>query len=330
MDFIDLVEPFDRMLADMATPAVVRAIERGAPAAALWDAIAASGYLDALVPEASGGSGLPLAAVEPLWQSVGRHAVPLPVGETMIARALLVEAGATPPGGPIAIIGVSPPTAQIVPMAGVADHLLFDDGRDLYLLALDGSNRSATGVPASVAARVDIPAGCGIRVALSPGGGLRAAAALLRAALIAGAAGRLTEMSAAYANERVQFGKPIGRQQALQQNLAVMAEDMVAVRIASQLGSAGAFPPSVAAAATAKTIAGAAATRIAATAHAVHGAIGISEEHDLQLLTRRLHEWRLSDGSEGYWSRALGAARLASDAGSVDFVRTTLPLGSGN
>lgn len=36
------------------------------------------------------------------------------------------------------------------------------------------------------------------------------------------------------------------------------------------------------------------------------GAIGISEEYDLQLLTRRLHEWRLADGSEGYWEDLLG------------------------
>ena len=43
-------------------------------------------------------------------------------------------------------------------------------------------------------------------------------------------------MTAAYANERIQFGKPIGKQQALQQQMAVMAEDMVACRIAAQLG----------------------------------------------------------------------------------------------
>ena len=77
----------------------------------------------------------------------------------------------------------------------------------------------------------------------------------------------------------------------------------------------------VAAAATAKIATSAAAPRIAATAHAVHGAIGISEEYDLQLLTRRLHEWRMADGSEGYWSQLLGTARLGSAAPSVDWIR---------
>ena len=50
-------------------------------------------------------------------------------------------------------------------------------------------------------------------------------------------------------------------------------------------------------------------------------AIGISEEYDLQLFTRRLYEWRLADGSESYWNRLLGQARLADAVGSVDWVR---------
>ena len=65
----------------------------------------------------------------------------------------------------------------------------------------------------------------------------------------------------------------------------------------------------------------AAAARIAATAHAIHGAIGISEDHELQLYSRRLHEWRLADGSETYWNRLLGAARLGDAGRSVDYVR---------
>jgi hypothetical protein len=37
--------------------------------------------------------------------------------------------------------------------------------------------------------------------------------------------------------------------------------------------------------------------------------------------TRRLHEWRLADGSQIYWARALGAARLGHPATTtVDFI----------
>lgn len=308
----EFLEPFERMLEDIATPAAVRAIEQGSSIDAMWSAFAESGFLDALVPEERGGAGLPLSEVQPLWMALGRHAVPLPVGETMIARALLAEA----PEAPVAL-AVAEGAAVVVPCGLVTAHLLVESADALHLVEAFGE---PTGVPASLAARFDLrplPA----PVVPAPEGGLRGLAAILRAALIAGAAERLTAMTATYANERVQFGKPIGRQQALQQQMAVMAEEMVAARVASQLGCAGAFPPSLVAAATAKSVASRAAACVAATAHAVHGAIGISEEHDLQLFTRRLHEWRLADGSETYWNRLLGAARLGDAGRSVDYVR---------
>lgn len=322
MDYSDILEPFERMLETVATPTAVRAIERGEPVDAMWNAIAASGFLDALVAEAAGGFGLPVATVQPLWQALGRHAVPLPVGETMIARALLADAGLAAPTGPVLLVVAAPGQSVVVPLGLVARHALVEQDGQLGLVEIAPGSAASTGVAASLAARIE-----GAAIAASfpaPAGGLRALAALLRAALIAGAADRLVTMTTSYANERVQFGKPIGRQQALQQNLAVMAEDAVAARIASQLGCAGSFPPPLAAAATAKSVASKAAARIAATAHAVHGAIGISAEHDLQLFTRRLHEWRLADGSESYWNRQLGAVRLADAGASVDFVRTRI------
>lgn len=325
MDAHELLEPFARMLAAIAPPSAVRAIEQGGDADAMWSEIAASGFLDALVDSESGGAGLSLAAVNPLWRALGAGAVPLPVGETMVARALLVGAGCAVPDGPIAIAVAAPGRTVVVPCGRVARQVLIDDGDALYLVDAASGAPAPTGVAADLAARMrwDDPAS-GAAIA-RPDGGLRPIAATLRAALIAGAADRVVEMTAAYANDRVQFGKPIGRQQALQQAMAVMAEAAVAARMASQIGCADGFPPAFAAAAVAKSIASRAAVQVAATAHAVHGAIGISAEHDLQLLTRRLHEWRLADGSESFWDRGLGALRLAYRGGSVEFVRTALP-----
>lgn len=311
----EFLEPFERMLEDVATPTAVRAIEHGGSIDTMWGAFAESGFLDALVPEERGGAGLSLADIHPLWMALGRHAVPLPVGETMIARALLADS----PEGPIAL-AVAEGVPVVVPCGLVAKHILVQSVSALHLIEATGE---PTGVPVSLAARVAFGT-LFTSVAAAPNGGLRGLAAILRAALIAGAAERLTKMTATYANERVQFGKPIGRQQVLQQQVAVMAEEMVAARIASQLGCAGSFPPSLVAVATAKSVASKAAVRVAATAHAVHGAIGISEEHDLQLFTRRLHEWRLADGSETYWNRLLGAERLDDGRRSVDYVREAL------
>ena len=45
--------------------------------------------------------------------------------------------------------------------------------------------------------------------------------------------------------------------------------------------------------------------------------MGITEEYDLQLYTRRLIEWRTDYGSAGYWNRRVGDAVLSSEAPST-------------
>ena len=59
-------------------------------------------------------------------------------------------------------------------------------------------------------------------------------------------------------------------------------------------------------------------------AHAIHGAIGITAEFDLQLYTRRLHQWRADFGSELAWSRVLGQALLEEGERALDFMRQSL------
>lgn len=322
MDGIDLVEPFSRTLASLCSFPVIRRIEAGGDMLACWAGIEASGFLDALVPEVAGGAGLSLADASGLLQLLGRHCVPLPVGETMIARYLLAAAGESAPLGPIALFCGARGQRGLVSAGLGAKHFLVDDGEQLLLLAQADLDIRPTEVPASLAAWVsweNFERGCTLP---RPAHGLRPLAALVRAAAIAGAAGSVLEMTTAYANDRLQFGRPIGRQQALQQNLAVMAEDVVAARIAVELACAPGLPIAVLAVAIAKSVTSRAAVHVVATAHAIHGAIGVSEEYDLQLFTRRLHEWRLADGSESYWQKALGARRIKSPTRSVDWIRT--------
>ena len=156
------------------------------------------------------------------------------------------------------------------------------------------------------------------------GNGITAQLAFLYAAQIAGASSRLLDMSVAYANERVQFGKPVGRQQALQQQLAVMAEETVAVRLAVEAAIGDGAAPDLLKAASAKAIASRHAASIAATAHGVHGAIGISAEYELQLYTKRLQAWRLAYGAETHWDQELGRAVLSSQASALDWLRFNL------
>jgi acyl-CoA dehydrogenase len=63
---------------------------------------------------------------------------------------------------------------------------------------------------------------------------------------------------------------------------------------------------------------------VAPLAHAIHGAIGVTAELDLQLYTRRLHDWRADFGSERIWNLAVGRALLASGDSALDFMLNEL------
>jgi len=148
--------------------------------------------------------------------------------------------------------------------------------------------------------------------------------ALARSLMMVGALESALEQSVRYAGERVQFGKPIGKNQALQQQLALMAGAVSAARMAA-LTAAGdapstALPDAPAAAfsiAVAKVRCGEAATRATGIAHQVHGAIGFTREHSLHFATRRLWAWREQFGSDAFWAERLG--RLAITTGAKGF-----------
>lgn len=327
MSHSELLEPFERLLVDIASAGHIRSIEAGESADGLWERLEESGFLDAMVGEDQGGAGLSLAEAGPLLRASGRHVLPAPFAETLLARALLAAAGSARPAGPVVL--VTPGQASggyrrgAVPCARDAKHALVDLGTQVVLSPLSAACVTSTGVHGSLAADLtwrSVPEGT--PVPGLNGGSLRGVAAVAHAAQIAGAADRLLELTVRHAGERKQFGKPVAAFQAVQQQLAIMAEQTVLARIAAEIGCARGLPPPPEAAATAKQVTGAAATVICAIAHGVHGAIGISEEYDLQLYVRRLYEWRLAEGSETYWAGRLGARRLASDVpGSVDFVR---------
>ena len=65
----------------------------------------------------------------------------------------------------------------------------------------------------------------------------------------------------------------------------------------------------------AKIRVGEAASKSARIAHQVHGAIGITEEYELQQSTRRLWSWRDEFGNETYWAINLGqeVIRMGAD-----------------
>jgi alkylation response protein AidB-like acyl-CoA dehydrogenase len=105
-----------------------------------------------------------------------------------------------------------------------------------------------------------------------------------------GVAQRALDLSVAYANERTQFGRPIGSFQAVKHKCVDM---MVAIETARSLAYYAAWavsenaPDVASAVAMAKAYASDVATTVTSEAIQVHGGIGFTWEHDLHLYHRR-------------------------------------------
>lgn len=305
-----LLGSLERFLRSHCTHRDVRRYESGESVDTLWQWLEEQGYPNALLSEEAGGAALGLGGLRRILLLLGQYLLPVPLGDTMIARALLVEGGVSPPTGPMVLLGAADyrQTLSAVPFANVAQHALINSSEGLSLLSLAGAGVVSTGVRGSDAAHVswrrppDVVATLPqSRVPLAP---INAA---LRAALMVGSLRQVLAMTLDYANTRAQFGRTIGQFQVIQHQLAEMAENLLSVDMAVQLAfSGGDRLPSPMLAALAKQRASAASSRIGAIAHGVHGAIGLSEEYALQLYVRRLYEWRLADGSESYWAGQLG------------------------
>tara|TARA_R110000850_G_scaffold149849_1_gene272320 strand:- start:87 stop:782 length:696 start_codon:yes stop_codon:yes gene_type:complete len=130
--------------------------------------------------------------------------------------------------------------------------------------------------------------------------------------LMAGAMGQALALSIEHVNTRQQFGRPLGKFQAVQQSLAVMACEVRAVEAAAAALAArlDAVGLDVAAAdfeiAAAKLRANRAVGVVTAIAHQVHGAIGFTREYELSRVTIPLMRWRGAHGNDAYWAQLLG------------------------
>jgi acyl-CoA dehydrogenase len=320
-----------RLFGDLATAAVLKAAESGRWAEDLWHAVEAAGFLEAL---GEGPAGMAEAAT--ILRAAGHHAAPIPLFETMFARWLCAACGLEPPAGPLTIAPVEPgDKAMLVgdTLAGRAEYIAW--GRDAAAVVLIAEGRLHLAPRARTGYEYDVNLAGEPRdrlVAVAEGvvsaplaGGMDQPSvlrlgALARAAQMAGAMEAVLALSTRYADERVQFGRPIARFQAIQQQLAVLAEEAAAALVAVGTAAwavAEARPSAAFAVPAAKIRAGEAAGKVAEIAHQVHGAIGFTEEHHLHRLTRRLWSWRDEFGTEAYWSLQLGRAVAAAGADAL-------------
>ena len=137
----------------------------------------------------------------------------------------------------------------------------------------------------------------------------RAAAA--KCVEMVGGADAVLEITVEYVKNRVQFGRPVGSFQAVQHHCANMAIEvegsrLVAYQAAWRIAEGEAAAQEVA---MAKAWVSDAYQRVCALAHQCHGAIGFTQEHNLQLYTRRARMQETAYG-DGYYHRELMAQSL--------------------
>ena len=325
-----LAEQVDRLLGREVTRERLIAVEDGSFDQGLWQALEELGITLALVPEDAGGVGLGWEDAEPALRAAGSWAAPVPLAETLVAGWALGLAGIDNPGGPLAVSdlifqldhqGRLSGEDGLVPWIGHCSHLvaLAERGGERFIALIPGDDLQLTAVETLAripSARVVVSGFAPAALAPAPFAGelgLKPALAAARAVQMAGILDRLLALCVDYGNTREQFGKPIGKFQAIQHLIADLAAQAAAAQVAGlyacrQLdrgnGEHGA--------AVAKARTGQAASRGAESAHQVFGAIGFTDEHILHYYSRRLWQWRDEAGSEHWWAERLGRQVLAA------------------
>ena len=331
----DLAKTIDRLFEEHCGKPVRESAESGAWPAGLWRALEEVGLPLAALPESAGGSELAFDDAMFALRRTAYHGAPVPLAETMLAGRMLVAAGLKVPQGAITVApvhlgdrlkivrGKLSGTALRVPWGNHCRHAVVvaeAEGKEIVGLVSAGTGsveKNLAGEP-RVAMQFDSAALVASASLANAAARLTAEGALYRSVQMAGALERTLEYALLYANERVQFGRPIGKFQAIQHLLAVLAGHAAASSAAADAAvEASREVPDEFAIAVAKSRTGEAAGRGAEIAHQVHGAMGYTREHNLHYVTRRLWAWRDEFGNETYWQSRLGRMIASRGADSL-------------
>ena len=341
----------ERVLAASSPLAVVRAAHDDPDAwREPWKTIVDLGWTAMAVPEQHGGLGLGEVDVVGLAEITGRWVLPAPFLSTVgLATPALVAIGHAAALERIAAGGVA---ALAAPAPGAPTGTRLADGRlhgshravpdaaraDVLVVVAEAGDGAVVGVvvetdrpgvrieplwsidPTRPLATVHFDAVTVERDAVAPIEHHVVDAALTAlAAELVGVADRVLEIAVAHARGRHQFGQPIGGFQGVKHPLA---DGYVAIERARTLAYNAAMVLDDAttsageralAAAMAKAAASEAAVMVAKTGIQVHGAIAITWEHDLHLLSRRARQSALCLGDHTWHYRRV--AQLYAGAG---------------
>ncbi|MFW6093379.1 MAG: acyl-CoA dehydrogenase family protein [Pseudomonadota bacterium] len=304
----------ERIFADLCDKASLDAAEAGEFPATLWSTLKENGFHELAMSE----SGVPLAQAFAVVRLAGRHALPLPLAEILLANRWLGSSERF-----VTIGQVRGERIVDAPWAREADLVLGlqEDGAPCRAVEPGATAEAGANLAGEARDAVDLPSeAAAVELPEPPIPYL----ALGRVVATAGCLQRILELCLEYAGEREQFGRPISKFQAVQHQLAVAAGEAAAAARAADAAvdaiGGSRFELEVGAA---KARVGEAAGAVAEIAHQVHGAMGFTHEHRLHHFTRRAWAWRDEYGNEAYWQGRLGRHLAALGADRVwDFLAT--------
>ncbi|MDX9741726.1 MAG: acyl-CoA dehydrogenase [Gammaproteobacteria bacterium] len=306
-----------RLLQTESSPARVRRAEAGGFDSRLWAQLNALGIAAMRVPEHAGGGGMSLFDAALVAEEMGRCLASVPFAESLPATRLLAALDGEPAkelleaaldGGIVVMLPqeLRPDETRVATVVEGGVVLALDGGEVVAIRGLDGRPVPNLGSGPFASVVLSGANAEGERRVLASGRAARAAflAAieewkLLKAAMLVGVAHQALQMSAAYAVERHQFGKPIGSFQGVAHPLAdALAEVDGARLLVWHAISAIAHDEHDAAALVSMAWWWAAQTsaRVVAQALRTFGGYGVSLEYDIQLYYRRAKAWSLLAG----------------------------------
>ncbi len=276
--------------------------EQGGVDRASWTELAEMGVFALRLPEAEGGIDLGWADAALVFEELGRALVPGPLVWTHLA-ADLVPGAAT---GEVVVGGLERhDSSRLVEHYEALQALLVVDDDGVWVLDPSAVDAHAIATPLDPLTPVHHLTGLlpqGERVLDAEGARqLRLHGAALTAAQLLGVAEAATDLGVAYANERMQFDRPIGAFQAVKHLLADMFTRTEVARGAVYAAGVtlddpvvGSVPRAVAAA---KLTAAEAAVANGKACIQVHGGMGYTWEVDAHLYAKRAYALEPSFGS---------------------------------
>jgi len=270
-----------------------------------WQKLAEQGWLGIVYPEEEGGSGLGLVDLVVLMEEMGRAVMPGPFLSTVLLGGAAIGEAGTQAQRRQWLTQIAAGKAKAA-LAWTEPNLRWDAaGITLRVLSTIDETRKLCEVRLD---NVSLPAAALLgekHAGWAPLSRVVARATVALAAEMCGGAQQVLDMTVAYAKIRIAFGKPIGSYQGVKHQAADM---LVAIENAKSLTYYAAwavdqrFEEAPIAVSMAKAAASDMARKVAGTGIQLHGGIGMTWEHDLQLYFKRAKASEVAFG-DATWHR---------------------------